>query len=95
MDIINITLRIPYTGEYTKSEILTKIENFAKSLSSQKVSASEKKCYHPSMTDEQLDMALKNENSFDEHKHMELSDEQYSQLRRVHHPLAKGLEKWL
>lgn len=54
---------------------------------------SEKKCHHSRMTDEQLDMALKNESSFDECKYTELSDEQYRQIKRTHRPLARGLEK--
>lgn len=97
MDTINITLKIPNTGEYSKSEILAKIKGFVKELtnSSLEISASEKKYYHFKMSDEELDMALRNEASFDECKHTELNDEQYSQLKRTHRPLSKGLEKWL
>ena len=46
-------------------------------------SASKKEYLYPKMTDEQLEMALKNEVPFDDRKHTELNDEQYRQLKRM------------
>ena len=97
MNSVRINIDIPNAGSFTKAELVKHIKLYVRKLTSKNAEQSpSNNIYGKTMTDEQLDLALKDEKAFDECEHQEISEERLTSI--IHSQsgkINKDLKKWL